>query len=182
MPPEQQRQLFEEFSQAHASTAQRFGGTGLGLVICKRLALLMGGDVTMESAPGTGTTMRLTVPLPKSATLRRSTRRGALLPGKLPTTRPKPSRAQAEREGSLLLLAEDHPVNRTVLTHQLDIIGFCVDAADDGEEAFEKYRSGRYALVFTDLNMPRMDGYELARAIRRHEQAGRRARGRRSSR
>ena len=64
VPPEQQQRLFEEFSQAQASTAQRFGGTGLGLVICKRLALLMGGDVTMESAPGTGTTMRLTVPLP----------------------------------------------------------------------------------------------------------------------
>jgi signal transduction histidine kinase/CheY-like chemotaxis protein/HPt (histidine-containing phosphotransfer) domain-containing protein len=169
VPPEQQRQLFEEFSQAHASTAQRFGGTGLGLVICKRLALLMGGDVTMESAPGTGTTMRLTVRLEVGDPAAIDPE-GAPLPGKLPTTRPKPSRAQAEREGSLLLLAEDHPVNRTVLTHQLDIIGFCCDTADDGEEAFEKYRSGRYALVFTDLNMPRMDGYELARTIRRREQ------------
>ena len=169
VPPEQQQRLFEEFAQAEASTAQRFGGTGLGLVICKRLALLMGGDVTMESAPGTGTTMRLTVPLPVGdpAAIDQTT---ALVPGQLPTTRPKPSRAQAEREGSLLLLAEDHPVNRTVLTHQLDVIGFHADTADDGQDAFEQYLSGRYALVFTDLNMPRMDGYELARAIRGHEQ------------
>jgi two-component system sensor histidine kinase EvgS len=169
VPLDQQRHLFDEFSQAEAATAQRFGGTGLGLVISKRLALLMGGDVTMESAPGVGTTMRLTVPLPLGdpaaidpATVRVS--------GKLPTARRKPSRAQAERERSLLLLAEDHPVNRTVLTHQLDLIGFHVDTADDGQDAVDKHLSGRYALVFTDLNMPRMDGYELARAIRRHEQ------------
>jgi signal transduction histidine kinase/CheY-like chemotaxis protein/HPt (histidine-containing phosphotransfer) domain-containing protein len=168
VPVEQQRRLFGEFAQAQASTAQRFGGTGLGLLICKRLALLMHGDVTMESEPGTGTTMRLTVPLPVGdpAAIDPAT---ALTPAKQPTTRVKPSRAQAEREGSLLLLAEDHPVNRTVLAHQLDVIGFCVDTADDGQEAFEKYLSGRYGLVFTDINMPRMDGYELARAIRRHE-------------
>ena len=169
VPVEQQQRLFEEFTQAQASTAQRFGGTGLGLVICKRLALLMGGDVTMESAPGTGTTMRLTVSLPigDPAAIDET---AALVPGRLPTTRPKLSRAQAEREGSLLLLAEDHPVNRMVLTHQLDVIGFSTDTADDGQDAFDKYLSGRYGLVFTDLNMPRMDGYELARAIRGHEQ------------
>ena len=64
VPVEHQRRLFAEFAQAEAGTAQRFGGTGLGLVICKRLAVLMGGDVTLESAPGVGTTMRLTVPMP----------------------------------------------------------------------------------------------------------------------
>ena len=114
VPVEEQRHLFGEFSQAQASTAQRFGGTGLGLVICKRLAVLMGGDVTMESAPGRGTTMRLTVPLPVGdpAAIDPASEP---MPGKLPTARRKPSRAQAEREGSLLLLAEDHPVNRTVL-------------------------------------------------------------------
>jgi two-component system sensor histidine kinase EvgS len=172
IPPDRQQYLFEDFAQADAATAQRYGGTGLGLVICKRLATLMGGDVTLESAPGTGTTMRLTVPLPlgdpseidPSMSLVQST---------LPATRPTPSREQAEREGSLVLLAEDHPVNRTVLIQQLDIIGFQADTAADGQEALEKFDSGRYALVLTDLNMPRLDGYELARAVRRHErQAG----------
>jgi signal transduction histidine kinase len=62
--PEQQARLFQEFAQAQASTSSSHGGTGLGLVICKRLAILMGGDVTMESVAGSGTTVRLTVPLP----------------------------------------------------------------------------------------------------------------------
>jgi signal transduction histidine kinase/CheY-like chemotaxis protein/HPt (histidine-containing phosphotransfer) domain-containing protein len=169
VPVEHQKRLFAEFAQAEAGTAQQFGGTGLGLVICKRLAVLMGGDVTLESAPGVGTTVRLTLPMPigDAAALEASPE---LLPGALPATRAKPSRVQAEREGSVLLLAEDHPVNRTVLTHQFDVAGFHVDTAVDGQDAYERYLGGGYALVFTDLNMPRMDGYELARAIRRHEE------------
>jgi signal transduction histidine kinase/CheY-like chemotaxis protein/HPt (histidine-containing phosphotransfer) domain-containing protein len=169
IPVEHQQRLFAEFTQAEAGTAQKFGGTGLGLVICKRLAVLMGGDVALESAPGIGTTVRLTLPMPigDAAAIDAGSEQ---LPGALPATRAKPSRAQAEREGSLLLLAEDHPVNRTVLTHQLDLAGFHVDTAVDGQDAYERYLGGGYALVFTDLNMPRMDGYELARAIRGHEQ------------
>ena len=168
VPVEHQRRLFAEFAQAEAGTAQRFGGTGLGLVICKRLAVLMGGDVTLESAPGVGTTMRLTVPMPigDPAAVEAASE---LHPGAPATTRAKPTREQAEREGSVLLLAEDHPVNRTVLTHQLDLAGFHVDTAVDGQEAFERFLSGGYALILTDSNMPRMDGYELARAIRGHE-------------
>jgi signal transduction histidine kinase/CheY-like chemotaxis protein/HPt (histidine-containing phosphotransfer) domain-containing protein len=168
IPLEQQRHLFEEFSQAEASTTRRFGGTGLGLVICKRLAVLMGGDVAMESVPGKGTTMRLTVPLPLGDPAEIES--GATgISARRPTSRPKPSREEALQEGSLLLLAEDHPVNRTVLCHQLELIGFETDVAEDGRKAFERYRTGRYALVLTDLNMPGMDGYELAVAIRRHE-------------
>jgi signal transduction histidine kinase/CheY-like chemotaxis protein/HPt (histidine-containing phosphotransfer) domain-containing protein len=167
--PELQERLFQDFGQAEASTSSRFGGTGLGLVICKRLAVLMGGDVTMTSVAGTGTTLRLTVPLPLGDP-------GAIdagpasTPAGIPTSRPRPDRREAEREGSLLLLAEDHPVNRKVLGHQLAIIGFQVDLAGDGREAFDKYVSGSYALVFTDLAMPQMDGFELARAIRQHEE------------
>jgi CheY-like chemotaxis protein/HPt (histidine-containing phosphotransfer) domain-containing protein len=87
-----------------------------------------------------------------------------------PVSRPLPDLEQAEREGSLLLLAEDHPVNRTVLVNQLNAVGFQVETAEDGVEALERFRSGRYGLVFSDLNMPRMDGYELVGAIRELEQ------------
>jgi two-component system, NarL family, sensor histidine kinase EvgS len=167
--PENQQHLFDEFSQAQATTAQRFGGTGLGLVICKRLAVLMGGDVTMSSSPGTGTTMRLTLPLPLGDVAEIDSA-STHAPAKRPTRRTKPSRERAELEGSLLLLAEDHPVNRTVLGHQLDVIGFHVDMALDGVAAFEMVKTGRYALLFTDLNMPGMDGYELGDAIRGYEQ------------
>lgn len=113
MPAEIQRELFREFAQAEASTATRSGGMGLGLVICRRLATLMGGDVRMESAPGIGTTLYLTVPL-KTADLDdmeagalQSVGTAAVLP-----KRQRPSREVAEREGSVLLLAEDHPINR----------------------------------------------------------------------
>ncbi len=168
--PERQTRLFAEFMQADAATSSQYGGTGLGLVICKRLAVLMGGDITLQSAPGRGTRMSLLAPFPigDGAELRDEPERGPQAP---PASRPKLTREQAEREGSLLLLAEDHPVNRTVLCHQLELIGFHVDCAEDGEAAYEQWLTGRYSLLLTDLNMPRLDGYELAQRIRAHERA-----------
>jgi CheY-like chemotaxis protein len=173
--PEQQQRLFAEFGQADASTTQRYGGTGLGLVICRRLALLMGGDITMQSTLGKGTTMRLEVPLAVGDAADISLAMSSAA-GQGPGTRARPSRAVAEEEGSVVLLAEDHPVNRTVVSHQLEVIGFHLDVAEDGEEGLERFLTGRYGLVLTDLNMPRMDGYELAAAIRRHERRQGRAR------
>ena len=168
--PERQQELFQEFVQADASTAARSGGTGLGLVICRRLGTLMGGEVTMDSAPGRGTTLSLSVPLPIADPSELQALTGAAL-GIAPVLhkRPKPSREVAEQEGSVVLLAEDHPINRRVLLHQLGIIGFHVDGAEDGQKALELFIHGRYGLVLTDLNMPAMDGFELAHAIRRHE-------------
>jgi signal transduction histidine kinase/CheY-like chemotaxis protein/HPt (histidine-containing phosphotransfer) domain-containing protein len=164
---EQQQRLFADFSQAEASTAQRYGGTGLGLVICRRLALLMGGDVTMDSELGQGTTMRLVLSLPAghpADVIPEPTFSSARFAG-----RPLPTREEAIRERSLVLIAEDHSVNRAVLLHQLSAIGFRADTADDGQEALELFRSTDYAVVITDVHMPRLDGYGLARAIRRHE-------------
>jgi signal transduction histidine kinase/CheY-like chemotaxis protein/HPt (histidine-containing phosphotransfer) domain-containing protein len=169
---EQQGKLFGEFVQAESATAQRFGGTGLGLVICRRLAVLMGGDVALTSRVGAGTTVSLVVPLPigdpKDVAAPPATA--------LTTPRRKPSRAEAEREGSLLLLVDDHPVNRLVLLHQLHSAGFEVDTADNGNEALRKYMRTPYGLVLTDLAMPEMSGYELAGTIREHEAAHGRAR------
>ena len=168
LTPEQQQRLFAEFTQADTSTAKRYGGTGLGLVICRRLARLMDGDVTMDSEPGTGTTMRFVVSLPVGDP-------GAVLPeteftsARFVASRPIPTREEAVGERSLVLLAEDHSVNRAVLLHQLDAAGFCAEAADDGQQALELFTTGDYAMVLTDVHMPRMDGYDLARAIRRHE-------------
>ena len=172
IPLEKQRELFQEFAQADATTAARSGGTGLGLVICRRLATLMGGDVRMQSTPDHGTTLCLTLPLPVAdpaiveagASLGVGLERGTPL-GK----RRRPSRDVAEREGSVVLLAEDHPINRRVLVHQLGIIGFHVDTAEDGQKAFELFTAGRYGIVLTDVHMPVMDGFELAHAIRHHE-------------
>jgi two-component system sensor histidine kinase EvgS len=162
---EVRRELFQPFAQAAPGTARRVGGTGLGLVICRRLAELMSGEITMDSTPGLGTTMRLVLPLEigdpaaVEATERDDDTRA-------PLARALPSVEEAESEGSLLLLAEDHPVNRTVLVSQLHAAGFVVETAEDGQQAIELFASGRYALVLTDLNMPRMDGYGLVAAIR----------------
>ena len=124
----------------------------------------------MESAPSRGTTLRLNVPLPIANPDDVEAADGVALGGApLLLRRAQPSREVAERDGSLLLLAEDHPINRRVLVHQLGIIGFHVDAAEDGAQALERFVTGRYGLVLTDLNMPVMDGFELAGAIRQRE-------------
>ena len=86
---------------------------------------------------------------------------GAVLAGELPATS-----EDAERAGRLLLLVEDHPVNRRVITTQLEAIGFCADTAEDGAQGLERLGERDYALVLADIHMPNMDGYEMARRMR----------------
>jgi two-component system sensor histidine kinase EvgS len=159
-------QLFQEFQQADSAAGQRGGGTGLGLVICRHLAALMGGAVSMDSQLGVGSTLRLTIPLPVADPSQVADTGG---PGGGCARRAKPTRAAAEAEGSVVLLAEDHPVNRQVLRRQLELIGFHVDVAEDGTAALERFAAGRYGVVLTDLNMPGLNGYQLTAAIRQHE-------------
>jgi CheY-like chemotaxis protein/HPt (histidine-containing phosphotransfer) domain-containing protein len=80
--------------------------------------------------------------------------------------RTAPGTAQAETEGTLVLLVDDHPVNRMLLLRQVRTLGYAAQTADDGVQALELWKSGRFGLVITDCHMPRMDGYELARSIR----------------
>ena len=166
-----QARLFQPFAQADGDITRRFGGTGLGLAICRRLAGLMGGEVSMESAPGLGTTMRLSVALVRAAPS--EVAEDAELPGPPGdfALRSLPDADEAAREGTLVLLVDDHPTNRLVIARQLALAGFASEAANDGVEALEKWRSGRYALLLSDVHMPRMDGYELARRIRADEAA-----------
>jgi CheY-like chemotaxis protein/HPt (histidine-containing phosphotransfer) domain-containing protein len=86
--------------------------------------------------------------------------------------RPAPSVEAARAEGTLLLLVDDHPTNRLVLARQVASLGYAAECAEDGVEALARLRSGRFGAVMTDCNMPRMDGYQLAAAIRRAEQLG----------
>ncbi|GAB3101347.1 response regulator [Lysobacter terrae] len=167
---EAQQRLFQPFAQAEGDTTRRYGGTGLGLAICVRLAELMGGLVTMDSVSHVGTTMRLAITLPRAAvedlpaeSLPKS-KREAFRPRRLPTVE------QAEREHSLVLLVDDHPTNRMVIARQLALAGFASEAAEDGVQGLQRWRSGRYALVLSDIHMPQMDGYTLAGRIRAEEQ------------
>ncbi len=169
---EDQRRLFEPFEQARSDAARHGGGTGLGLVICRQLVEAMGGRVEMASELGRGTTMRVELALPVAAAPADGDAGDGAGPGLL--RRAPPARAEAERDGSLLLLVEDHPVNREVLSCLLESIGFVTDTAADAGEALERFAGSRYGLVFTDIQLPGADGYELARGLRAVEQrAGR---------
>jgi len=307
MDAETQERLFTAFTQADASTTRRFGGTGLGLVIANNLAELMGGEITVQSAPGEGATFKVRLPFaplpakpgvvdpevvsavaglscvviggpggmaddlaaylkhgnalveqapslghardrcvghdglsvwvidicddpqsteqlqaavlaliaqdknlvvvlvergkrhrPRVATPGMITVDGNVLnqrtflkavaaaAGRLSLEEPAeeissgkpasmaPTRHQAVRQGRLILVAEDNETNQKVILRQLALLGYAADIAADGREALTRWQSGDYALLFTDLHMPRMDGHELTQAIRADEKEGKR--------
>ena len=168
--PEGRARLFQPFAQAGGDIARVYGGTGLGLSICNRLAKLMGGSVEIESEEGKGTTASVTLPLPVASA-------DALPADPVPAAeaaRPRrtpPSVEQAVAAGRLVLVVDDHPINRLVMSRQVGALGYANESAENGREALERWSRGRYRLVITDVNMPEMDGYQLARAIRAKELA-----------
>jgi CheY-like chemotaxis protein/nitrogen-specific signal transduction histidine kinase len=165
--PENQQRLFQPFVQGESSTTRRFGGTGLGLSIARRLAQMMGGTITMDSQEGKGTTLSFVAefPLADPADLVDLVKKVSWVPME------PPDRAAAEAAGCLLLLVEDHPTNRLVLSKQLRLAGYQADAVEDGLLALEAMEKTSYGLVLTDIQMPHMDGYQLAREIRKIEHA-----------
>ena len=171
---EQQQRLFQPFTQGEGDTNRRYGGTGLGLVICRRLADMMGGSIEMRSEQGKGTVMFLTLSLPIADPNRLPAAADSesgrdSLSSAIRKRRAAPDIVQAQMEGTLVLLVDDHPTNRLLLMRQLKTLGFAVDAAENGVEALAKWQAARFGIVITDCHMPEMDGYELARNIRRIE-------------
>jgi two-component system, NarL family, sensor histidine kinase EvgS len=173
--PENQQRLFQPFHQGDAESARRAGGTGLGLTICRSLAELMGGTIEMVSELGKGTTMNLLLSLPIAdpEDLPKFDFEGVrdLLSTTTNMRRVAPSIAQAEAEGTLVLIVDDHPINRTLLMRQVHALGYAAENAEEGAQALELWKTGRFGLVITDCNMPQMDGYEMTRAIRKLEAA-----------
>ena len=155
--PEQQARLFQSFSQADDSTSRKYGGTGLGLVIAKRLASLMGGTVGVRSAPGSGSIFWMTARLRVAQTAPDAAGSATLRPEDEIATR---------HTGACVLLVDDEPVNQEVTLALLRRAKLKVDVVGNGAEAVERVRSHDYALVLMDVQMPVMDGLDAARAIR----------------
>ncbi|ODU91851.1 MAG: hypothetical protein BGP23_02265 [Lysobacterales bacterium 66-474] len=172
---EQREILFQPFSQADSGTARIFGGTGLGLAICRQLAEMMGGRIELASKPGKGSTFSLVLPLAVGDPACIEPERGDAPAEDFPT-RPLPGVESARQEGSLILVVDDHATNREVLTRQLARAGFACETATNGEEGLRRWRTGDYALVLTDIHMPKLDGYELTAAIRKAERTEQRPR------
>jgi len=170
--PDARLRIFKAFAQADGSTTRQYGGTGLGLAIADQLVSMMGGEIEVESVPGEGSTFRFTARLEKQDNVPASLG-DRMLPG-----------AQEEGESSdvpvnngkfsafRVLLAEDNPVNQALGTAMLEYFGCRTDVAEDGLEALEALTAERYDLILMDCQMPRMDGYEATREIRKRESPG----------
>ncbi|AAK24950.1 ATP-binding protein [Caulobacter vibrioides] len=163
MTPEQQGRLFQSFSQADASIARRFGGSGLGLSICSQLATLMDGAITVDSDLGSGSTFRLTLPLPVTE------RPAAPAPAEPAADTAETPATPDSLAGLTVLVADDHPVNQAVARAILEAVGARVAVADNGEAALASLKSAPADLVLMDLHMPGLGGRETVRRIRRGE-------------
>lgn len=145
--------IFDEFEQADPSMTRRYGGTGLGMSILRRLASLMDGTVDIDSTPGQGTTVRVTLPLP--------------VDGAAPPPPPKDTVPTEEPvlAGVRALVADDNPINLQIIDAYLRRLGAETVLVDDGKAAVQAWVPGRFDVVCLDIAMPELDGMSALREI-----------------
>jgi CheY-like chemotaxis protein len=158
--------LFRPFTQGDASVLRRFGGTGLGLAISRRLAELLGGELSVRSVVGEGSvfTLRLPVDHPPTPDHGADAASGASAGGPVP-----PAALAGPVPVRRLLVVEDNAINRLLAAETLGMLGSRVVLAEDGRQALERLGDEPFDLILMDLQMPGMDGIEATRAIRERE-------------
>ncbi|QVX15190.1 transporter substrate-binding domain-containing protein [Pseudomonas congelans] len=159
---EDQQRLFEPFAQADNTGQMARTGAGLGLVICRSLCMMMGGNLSLDSTPGHGTRISMNLVL---TTLE-------ALSGQPVAEQPAAVAHQTLR----ILIVDDHPANRLLLCQQLGYLGHHCEMAENGARGLERWKADDFDLVVADCNMPIMNGYDMTAAIRRQERASERQR------
>jgi signal transduction histidine kinase/HPt (histidine-containing phosphotransfer) domain-containing protein len=159
IPANKQQLIFESFTQADSMTTRKYGGTGLGLTICQKLTQILGGEIGLTSAPGEGSTFFFTYPLNPALT----------------DVTPDNSDAEPATQCELLkdahiLLVDDNEDNRNLLCLYLRNTPFTLETAENGRDAVELFKKNHFDIVFMDLEMPIMDGYEATRQFRKWEE------------
>jgi two-component system sensor histidine kinase EvgS len=152
--PDDRQRLFSPFVQASNHLQSARSGSGLGLVISRSLCEMMGGTLRLDSAPGEGTRVEVSLELPLLAALAQA---------------PTPATKVAATCSLSVLVVDDHPVNRLLLCWQLSELGHQTVDTENGDEGLQRWRTQAFDVVITDCNMPRRNGYQLARAIREEE-------------
>nr|MEE4267687.1 ATP-binding protein [Candidatus Krumholzibacteria bacterium] len=169
IPPEAHERVFQAFKQADGSTTRTHGGTGLGLAICQQLAELIGAKITLESAPGQGSTFALHLALPEAQ---------APLPATVQPSSRLVEISEDQRndlDGLRVLLVEDNTVNAKLATRLVEKAGIHVVWAQNGQDAVVEYLRSPFDMVLMDIQMPILDGFGATQAIREAEmQTGRR--------
>jgi len=152
--PEKMERLFKPFSQVDSSTTRKYGGSGLGLAISEKLVVLMGGEMSVESDPGSGSVFYFTIQTQAAAEI-------------VPLSDAASSQGLADYAGKKVLIVDDNRTNRTILKSQLEYWKLIPVLAESGAEALELLaRDNQYDLILTDMQMPQMDGIHLSTAVR----------------
>jgi len=154
MTPEQLGRLFQAFSQADASTTRKFGGTGLGLTISRQFCRLMGGDLTVESVMGEGSTFTAIIPAV------------VVDPNEQAAAKPTQAKRNGSNKGPVILVIDDDPNMRELTTRSLGKEGYRVECAANGEEGLAMARELRPAVITLDVMMPGLDGWAVLTALK----------------